>query len=458
MQNSPYNVRNPLALAFVVLCGAAWAAGQLRNVDIAETILPSKGGTGIASYTIGDLIYASGATTLSKLASPATGRVLVSGGVGVAPAWTVDPSVGSLTASASEGLKLTGTPTASGTSAVAQIGAAPVGGSSNGQMAWINAPAGFAGYYLGAQTNGAAPSFLVAHNALTVGNGAGNAGLVFNGGAGANRDFTYQSGGVTRWLLRVSATAESGSNVGSDFQFIPFSDAGSALPTAITMKRSTSDIIVGTNLIAGVSAKFSNIATAANTTDTTPTIYATTTTGGAYPFLTAGNLVYQTRPSGANRDHVFIGGTTQAVQTVIGAAGLSVLTGAPATAALDVAGNAKFKRRIGAGTAHVAGDWAASGWGASAVVTITGTDSRGTVTVTTNAADTPSASPTLTLTYKDGAWASAPFAVASWDDNATGPIASVSTKTTTTTLVLKYHGTPTATSALTYKFSYHVNG
>ena len=45
------------------------------------------GGTGIASYAIGDILYASGATTLSKLADVATGNALISGGVGVAPSW-----------------------------------------------------------------------------------------------------------------------------------------------------------------------------------------------------------------------------------------------------------------------------------------------------------------------------------------------------------------------------------
>lgn len=45
------------------------------------------GGTGLASYAVGDLIYASGATTLSKLADVATGNALISGGVGVAPSW-----------------------------------------------------------------------------------------------------------------------------------------------------------------------------------------------------------------------------------------------------------------------------------------------------------------------------------------------------------------------------------
>ena len=53
----------------------------------ATTIAVGKGGTGLTSYTIGDLIYASGTTTLSTLADIATGNALISGGVGVAPAW-----------------------------------------------------------------------------------------------------------------------------------------------------------------------------------------------------------------------------------------------------------------------------------------------------------------------------------------------------------------------------------
>lgn len=49
---------------------------------------PASGGTGISSYTIGDLIYASGTTTLSKLADVAAGSYLRSGGVATAPVWS----------------------------------------------------------------------------------------------------------------------------------------------------------------------------------------------------------------------------------------------------------------------------------------------------------------------------------------------------------------------------------
>jgi hypothetical protein len=45
------------------------------------------GGTGLTSYAVGDLLYASGATTLSKLADIAAGSCLKSGGVATAPVW-----------------------------------------------------------------------------------------------------------------------------------------------------------------------------------------------------------------------------------------------------------------------------------------------------------------------------------------------------------------------------------
>lgn len=48
----------------------------------------ANGGTAIASYAVGDLIYASGSTTLSKLADVAAGSYLRSGGVTTAPVWS----------------------------------------------------------------------------------------------------------------------------------------------------------------------------------------------------------------------------------------------------------------------------------------------------------------------------------------------------------------------------------
>lgn len=53
-----------------------------------SSVLPgTSGGTGQSSYAVGDLLYASTTTALSKLADVATGNALISGGVGVAPSY-----------------------------------------------------------------------------------------------------------------------------------------------------------------------------------------------------------------------------------------------------------------------------------------------------------------------------------------------------------------------------------
>lgn len=77
----------------VLVCpsiGGAPVFGQVNLTSgnaVTGTLPAVRGGTGQASYTVGDILYASGATALSKLAGVATGNVLLSGGVGVAPAW-----------------------------------------------------------------------------------------------------------------------------------------------------------------------------------------------------------------------------------------------------------------------------------------------------------------------------------------------------------------------------------
>lgn len=65
---------------------------NLTNLDAGDisagTLAVARGGTGLASYTTGDLIYASAGTTLSKLADVGAGAYLRSGGVGAVPVWS----------------------------------------------------------------------------------------------------------------------------------------------------------------------------------------------------------------------------------------------------------------------------------------------------------------------------------------------------------------------------------
>jgi hypothetical protein len=53
----------------------------------AGTLAAPRGGTGQSSYAVGDLLFASTTTALSKLADIATGNVVLSGGVNTAPSY-----------------------------------------------------------------------------------------------------------------------------------------------------------------------------------------------------------------------------------------------------------------------------------------------------------------------------------------------------------------------------------
>jgi hypothetical protein len=67
--------------------GSALTNGNASFIT-SGTLAVARGGTNIGSYAIGDLLYASGATTLSALADVAAGSFLRSGGVATAPAWS----------------------------------------------------------------------------------------------------------------------------------------------------------------------------------------------------------------------------------------------------------------------------------------------------------------------------------------------------------------------------------
>ena len=69
------------------LSGLTPSTATTGAVTLAGTLGPTSGGTGLSSFTTGDIIYASATNTLSALADVATGNALISGGIGVAPSW-----------------------------------------------------------------------------------------------------------------------------------------------------------------------------------------------------------------------------------------------------------------------------------------------------------------------------------------------------------------------------------
>ena len=66
---------------------SVYADGTVLTGSNSSVLPVASGGTNITSYAVGDLVYASGSTTLAKLADVAVGSSLISGGVGVAPSW-----------------------------------------------------------------------------------------------------------------------------------------------------------------------------------------------------------------------------------------------------------------------------------------------------------------------------------------------------------------------------------
>jgi hypothetical protein len=86
---------------FTVTGSPVTSTGTLALTYSGTALPEANGGTAQTTYTTGDLLYASGANTLAKLAVGTTGQVLkVTAG---APAWATDTTVGTVTSVAVSG-------------------------------------------------------------------------------------------------------------------------------------------------------------------------------------------------------------------------------------------------------------------------------------------------------------------------------------------------------------------
>lgn len=125
-----------------------------------------------------------------------------------------------------------------------------------------------------------------------------------------------------------------------------------------------------------------------------------------------------------------------------------------AVGAADIGGTLQAKRVKGGtgATALVAGDFALSaGWGDTATVTtISATDQGGTFTVAATGTG-QGANPTVSITFKDGAWPVAPKAIVTRNGGNNGTVFPTWT-TTTTQLVITFPGTPTASGQILFAF------
>lgn len=121
-----------LGTGMTFLGGPITSSGSITMTGVLDA---DNGGTGQSSYTIGDILQASSATAISKLAAVATGNVLLSGGVAALSSWgkvgLTTHVIGTLPA-ANGGTNLTSYTTgdilyASGTNTLARLAAATNG-------------------------------------------------------------------------------------------------------------------------------------------------------------------------------------------------------------------------------------------------------------------------------------------------------------------------------------------
>lgn len=105
-------------------------------------------------------------------------------------------------------------------------------------------------------------------------------------------------------------------------------------------------------------------------------------------------------------------------------------------------------RYLGTGPQLATSDVALAGWGTGASVTVSGTDQRGKVVVT--AGTSPSANPTVTVTWKTQ-WPSVPVVLVE-QSGGSGTVLQPRYTVSTTQLVITYPGTPTASQ--TYEFQW----
>ena len=153
-------------------------------------------------------------------------------------------------------------------------------------------------------------------------------------------------------------------------------------------------------------------------------------------------------------------GQTVTLSGALGVTGTGIF-GATVTVTGQVVGSSDIsarRLRVTQGTAFGAADAGvslSSEWGTAPAFSMSGKDQAGRISIVTGS--TPSASPTVTFTYKDGAWPTAPIPIVCRGDAIAPTTAYWSISTFgTTAFTVAFVGTPVASS--TYWLYYHTMG
>ena len=234
-----------------VITSGVWSGTAISAVN---------GGTGLASYTTGDILHASSSTTLGRISAGTAGSVLTSAGTGATPYWAASTGSALTIAGTNNGdiqyksnaalgassalnfdaslseFKLTGFPTdaVSGGSANVKLlgGSVSWSGNINGTMLGINTANTYAGDLLNAQIGGTSRFKVSYTGAVSIGNSYT---LPITDGT-ANQVLKTDGAGSVSWSDSVISSAQY--NIGH------YASAGTALTGSSTFTNNTSTRIV----------------------------------------------------------------------------------------------------------------------------------------------------------------------------------------------------------------------
>ena len=242
----------------------------------------------MTSFAVGDLLYADTTTTLAKLADVATGNALISGGVGVAPAWgkigltthvsgtlpTGNGGTGLASFTAGDmvyyasGTALSKLAIGAANTVMTSSGSAPQWSTSINLTTVIAGNLQFTGNTISStdtngninlSPNGSGGVFLGTY--ATIGSGSYYS-LTLNGSVASNPQIAWKIGGKYRFSMLNTGT-ESGGNVGGDLIMYRYDDAGSYLGGMLTFTRSNGNLtVMDGNLVIGTSGKGINFSAA----------------------------------------------------------------------------------------------------------------------------------------------------------------------------------------------------
>ena len=234
-----------------VITSGVWSGTAISTVN---------GGTGLASYTIGDILYASSSTTLGKITAGTAGSILTSAGAGTTPYWSAATGSTLAIAGTNTGdiqyksgtalgatssfnfdslistFKITGYPIEAVSSSSANVkllgGSVSWTGSINGTMLAVNTANTYTGDLLNAQIGGTSRFKVSYTGAVSIGNSFT---LPVTDGT-TNQVLQTNGSGAVSWANSVISSAQY--NIGY------YSSAGAALTGSSTFTNNTSTGIV----------------------------------------------------------------------------------------------------------------------------------------------------------------------------------------------------------------------